>query len=82
MIRLKEDFKATIRIDLDGPMGNVFYILGLVKPLSKELGLDDTALFNEMTGYDYFDLIKAFDKYFGDHVIFETTDPELFARLK
>ena len=55
-------------IDLTGPEGNAFYLLGLARKLCKQLDLDDEAkqkISDEMTSGDYEHLIKTFDKYFG-----------------
>jgi cytoskeletal protein RodZ len=60
--------KTKIEIDLTGPQGNAFYLLGCVKPYAKQLGLDAKVIEEEMKSSDYDHLIKTFDKYFGDYV--------------
>ena len=58
-------------IDLDGPEGNTFVILGLAVKLGKQMGMsvDKVAeIQKEMKSSDYENLIQTFDKYFGDHV--------------
>lgn len=60
-----------IVIDLTGPQGNAFAILGLANQLSKQLGYDFTDIQNEMTSGDYENLLEVFDEYFGDYVIME-----------
>ena len=57
-----------IEIDLNGPHGNAFYLLGLAKDLSKLLGLDFDKIRKEMTLSNYDNLIKVFDKHFGNYV--------------
>ena len=69
MIRKK--VKSTPVIDLTGPQGNAFYLLGLAGQLSKELGLSADKIMNEMKSSDYDALVETFDKYFGDYVILE-----------
>ena len=58
-------------IDLTGPRGNAFYLLGTAKNLAITLDLDASAIHEEMTASDYENLIQVFDKYFGDLVTLE-----------
>ena len=37
----------------------------------------DEAILNNMRSGDYTNLVKTFDKYFGEYVILETRDEEL-----
>ena len=71
MIRNKIENKGPIVIDLTGPDGNAFALLGRVKNLAKQLKFDDKKIINEMMMGDYEELIETFDKYFGDYVILE-----------
>ena len=52
-------------IDLTGPQGNAFYLLGLASKLCKQIGLDDTMVLNDMKSGDYEHLITRFDYHFG-----------------
>lgn len=55
-------------IDLTGPQGNAFYLLGTAKSLGKQLGWtkeDMDKLDQRMTSGDYENLIEEFDKAFG-----------------
>ena len=70
MIRAKQP-KNEIVIDLTGPEGNAFVILGYARKFAKQLGLDADMICNEMRESDYENLITVFDKYFGDFVILE-----------
>ena len=70
MIRAKQEPKEFV-IDLTGPQGNVFFLLGTAKDLAHQLGLDWETIHNEMISGDYEDLIKVFDHYFGDFVVLE-----------
>jgi hypothetical protein len=57
-----------IEIDLTGPNGNAFYLIGTANNLAKQLGLDKAKIQAEMMSGDYENLIKVFDKYFGHFV--------------
>ena len=70
MIREKIEKKEII-IDLTGPDGNAFALMGSAKRLANLLGLDSDKILSEMRSGDYENLIKVFDKYFGDFVILE-----------
>lgn len=70
MIREKQQ-SSEIVIDLTGPRGNAFYLLGTAKNLAITLDLDAGAIHEEMTASDYENLIQVFDKYFGDLVTLE-----------
>ena len=60
--------KSTIEIDLTGPQGNAFYLLGTASKLAKQLGLDNATTQSEMTSGDYEHLVNTFDKHFGHFV--------------
>ena len=70
MIRAKQEPKETI-IDLTGPQGNAFYLLGVARKFARQLGLNSDEVINEMKSGDYEHLIEVFDNYFGDFVILE-----------
>lgn len=70
MIRAKQEPKETV-IDLTGPQGNAFYLLGVARKFARQLDLNGDEIANEMTSGDYEHLIEVFDKYFGDFVILE-----------
>jgi hypothetical protein len=59
-------------IDLSGPQGNAFYLLGTASNLAKQLGLEGKAIQEEMMAGDYENLIKVFDQYFGEYVDLES----------
>lgn len=60
--------KKGIEIDLTGPDGNAFFLLGTAGRLAKQLGLDSDEIQSEMMSSDYENLVKVFDKYFGHFV--------------
>ena len=57
-----------IEIDLTGPNGNAFYLIGAANNLAKQLGLDGKAIQAEMMKGDYENLVKVFDNHFGHFV--------------
>ena len=57
-----------ITIDLTGPQGNAFYLLGMAKKLANQLDIPAEFIMNEMKSGDYENLIKVFDHYFGSIV--------------
>ena len=63
-----------IMIDLTGPEGNAFVLLGKAKSFAKQLGMNGVeaeAIVHEMTQGDYEHLLQVFDENFGDFVILE-----------
>lgn len=67
MIKSKKKSQK-IEIDLTGPEGNAFYLIGKANLLSKQLGLDGKAIQAEMMAGDYENLLKVFDRNFGSLV--------------
>jgi len=66
-------------IDLDGPDGNAFALMGLAKQTGKMLGWNYDEVNNmliEMQSGDYENLVKVFDDYFGDIYILERSEEE------
>ena len=57
-----------IEIDLTGPDGNAFALMGYAKSLSKQLDYDHKMIIDKMTLGDYEHLLKVFDSYFGKFV--------------
>jgi hypothetical protein len=57
-----------IEIDLTGPQGNAFVLLGLADNLARQLGYDETrrtCILEEMKLTDYEGLLFTFDREFG-----------------
>ena len=71
MIREKQPQNGPIVIDLTGPDGNAFALMGYAKRFAKQLKLDDSAIIEEMMSGDYENLLEVFDNAFGDFVILE-----------
>ena len=72
-IKYKKDRPSNkIEIDLTGPEGNAFVLLGYAKKFGKQLGYDDfkiQCIIEEMRLTDYEGLIHTFDREFGAFVI-------------
>jgi len=71
MIRDKEKQTGPVVIDLTGPDGNAFALMGYAKRFAKQLDLDSNKIISDMTSGDYENLIQVFDDNFGDFVILE-----------
>ena len=67
-IKYKKMKTGPVEIDLTGPDGNAFVLIGTASKLAKQLGLDGKKIQSEMMAGDYENLIKVFDKYFGEFV--------------
>lgn len=70
MIR-KKDYNKKPIIDLTGPDGNAFMLMGRAMKYAKQLELDGNKITEEMRAGDYEHLIQVFEKYFGEYVILE-----------
>lgn len=70
--------ETKIVINLDGPDGNIFTILGTVKELCRQLGYSYDVFFDEMhhDGCDYLTFLYHINRHFGHFITFETTNPE------
>lgn len=70
MAIIERKYKKQV-IDLKGPEGNAFVLLGIASKISKQLGFDEDEcdkIQNEMKSSDYENLIKVFDDKFGDYI--------------
>ena len=56
-------------IDLSGPDGNAYVLMGKARGYAKQLGLDPEVIVSEMMSGDYDRLLEVFDKYFGQFVV-------------
>ena len=64
----KKSKQREIVIDLTGPDGNVFVLMGREKQYAKQLDLDGDKIINEMMSSDYENAVKVFDNNFGSFV--------------
>ena len=74
MMKFKNS-SAPLTINLDGPDGNAYYLLGTARNLARQLDMDEDTITKEMTSGDYMNLVKTMDKYFP-FVVFETENDE------
>lgn len=70
MIRKKQKPKEII-IDITGPEGNAFALMGYAKNFAKQLGIDSNPIISDMMEGDYEHLLDVFEKNFGSFVILE-----------
>ena len=74
MIREKEERTGPIVIDLTGPDGNAYALMGYAKNFAKQLGWEKERyqnLITEMMDGDYEHLLQVFDREFGTFVVLE-----------
>ena len=65
MAILKKESRRQV-IDLTGPEGNAYFLMGTAKKLYNQLEWDNwVEILDEMKSGDYEHLIRTFDKYFG-----------------
>jgi hypothetical protein len=57
-------------VDLTGPEGNAFCLLGYAHRWARELDLDWSSIEKDATSGDYEHLVSVLDKHFGKYVIF------------
>jgi hypothetical protein len=65
----KKRVKSKLEIDLSGPDGNAFVLMGIAQKWAKQLGLDSKAVTADMMSGDYEHLLSVMEKHFGDHII-------------
>ena len=78
MIRVKNQSRKQV-IDLDGPDGNAFVLLGIARGVLRKGGSNEYCelVLKEMQSSDYNNLVKTFDKYLGEYFTLETSNKEL-----
>ena len=70
-IKSLDDRPAGIEIDLSGPQGNAFVLLGTAKSLARQLNYSKEEIENlmaKMQESDYNNLVEVFDEHFGTFV--------------
>ena len=58
-------------IDISGPDGNAFALMGYARIFALQMGLDSKAIINDMMAGDYEHLLKVFENHFGTVVRLE-----------
>lgn len=70
-IKSKADLEPRkIEVDLNGPDGNAFVLLGMAKSWARDLDLDWDEIKSDAMSGDYEYLLSTLDKHFGDYVDF------------
>lgn len=62
------DSQLGLCIDVSGPEGNAFSLMGQAKNLARQLGYSGDAITAEMMSGDYDNLLSVFEKHFGSVV--------------
>jgi len=68
MIKSKDEMPSERSIDLTGPDGNAFVLMGYAKRFARQLGVDSEEIISNMMSGDYENLIEVFEENFGDFV--------------
>lgn len=71
---IREKTKSEIVIDLTGPEGNAYVLLGYAQSFARQLGMsaiEEQRLITDMKSGDYEHLLEVFDSAFGEFVILE-----------
>lgn len=72
MIVNRESLPRKLTIDLSGPDGNAFALIGVARDLAKMVGLngkETSAITEEMMNGDYDHLIETLEDNFGEFII-------------
>ena len=69
MIKSKKDKSGPIVIDLNGPDGNAFVLIGIASRLARQLGKDKAKIQADMTSGDYENLLNVMEREFGDLIV-------------
>jgi len=80
-IKLKSDRYEKHSIDIDGPGGNAFFILGRAKGYAEQLGYDSKAVLDKMQSADYIDLLIVFETFFGSVCDIKTDNKDLISSI-
>jgi hypothetical protein len=68
MIKSINEKTSGIEIDLTGPDGNAFVLMGMASKFAKQLGLNKDEIISDMMSGNYEHLLEVFEKHFGDYV--------------
>jgi len=77
MITRKNVKPNVITVDLDGPHGNVFYLIGLAAKLAKQLDRESPVPLM-VASKNYVEAVSIMNNALGDVILFETENEELF----
>jgi hypothetical protein len=68
MIKSIDEKPNRIEIDLTGPEGNAFVLIGYARKWSKQIGVDPDEVEKEMISGDYENLLEVLEKHFGKFI--------------
>ena len=68
MIKNKQPHEGPIEIDITGPDGNAFCLMGYAKKFATQIGEIPEPILEDMMSGDYEHLLEVFDKHFGEFV--------------
>lgn len=84
MLKLIPQDQNKPRLDLDGPSGNVFSIIGNAQSYGRQLGFSNEkvhGITQDMMSSDYTHALKIFIEHFGEYVDIVTIDEQLYNSL-
>jgi len=67
-IKSKSEMPPGVEIDLTGPEGNAFALMGYAKKFARQLGTDSNPIIEDMMSGDYEHLLEVFEEHFGSFV--------------
>jgi hypothetical protein len=73
MIKPKDEMNLDVEIDLTGPDGNAFVLMGYAKNWARELEYEKEeidAMIADMKSSDYEHLLSVLEQHFGEYVTF------------
>lgn len=70
MIKKKKEGSGPIEVDLTGPDGNAFVLMGMASKWAKQLSIPFEPIRKEMMAGDYEHLLETLDNHFGKYVTF------------
>lgn len=65
LIPFAKSLRRKTLIDLNGPQGNAWVLLGTARGACKQLGMNFEPIRREMMSGNYRHLVETFDKHFG-----------------
>lgn len=68
MIKDRSKMPRKIEIDLQGPEGNAFALIGYAQKCCKQLGIDSKPIIEDMMSSDYEHLLEVMETNFGHFI--------------
>ena len=78
---IRKSKKQGIVINIDGPSGNAHCLMGMARGYAKQLGFNPNEVIAEMMSGNYINLLKTFERYFGNVITLETDNEEYLKAL-